>query len=148
MGTYPVVLQAVNGVSPDATVTFTLTVTAALSSTKDILTFSIPGQVGSAAITGTAIAVTMPFGTNVTGLTPSIGHSGASISPTSGAAQNFTNPVNYTVTAADASTKTYTVTVTVARGPAKGIFGTNAKWNGAWWHYLLFFFCFGFIWMW
>jgi len=30
----------------------------------------------------------------------------------------------------------------------KGIFGTNAKWNGAWWHYLLFFFCFGFIWMW
>ena len=32
--------------------------------------------------------------------------------------------------------------------PAKGIFGTNAKWYGAWWHYLLFFFCFGFIWMW
>jgi len=29
-----------------------------------------------------------------------------------------------------------------------GIFGTNAKWYGAWWHYLLFFFCFGFIWMW
>jgi len=32
--------------------------------------------------------------------------------------------------------------------PVKGIFGTNAKWYGAWWHYLLFFFCFGFIWMW
>jgi len=32
--------------------------------------------------------------------------------------------------------------------PAKGIFGTNAKWYGAWWHYLLFFLCFGFIWMW
>ena len=30
----------------------------------------------------------------------------------------------------------------------KGIFGTNAKWYGAWWHYLLFFLCFGFIWMW
>jgi len=30
----------------------------------------------------------------------------------------------------------------------KGIFGTNAKWNGAWWHYLLFFVGFGFIWMW
>ncbi|MCL2695635.1 MAG: carbohydrate-binding domain-containing protein [Clostridiales bacterium] len=32
--------------------------------------------------------------------------------------------------------------------PAKGIFGTNAKWYGAWWHYLLFFLGFGFIWMW
>lgn len=30
---------------------------------------------------------------------------------------------------------------------SKGIFGTNAKWTGAWWHYILFFF-FGFIWMW
>ena len=30
----------------------------------------------------------------------------------------------------------------------KGIFGTNPKWSGAWWHYLLFFFCFGFLWMW
>ncbi|MCL2299953.1 MAG: InlB B-repeat-containing protein, partial [Firmicutes bacterium] len=30
----------------------------------------------------------------------------------------------------------------------KGIFGTNAKWYGAWWHYVLFFIGFGFIWMW
>ena len=35
-----------------------------------------------------------------------------------------------------------------ASTPAKGIFGTNAKWNGAWWHYILFFVGFGFIWMW
>ena len=40
-----------------------------------------------------------------------------------------------------------TVTATFKDVP-KGIFGTNAKWYGAWWHYLLFFFCFGFIWMW
>jgi hypothetical protein len=35
--------------------------------------------------------------------------------------------------------------------PARGIFGTNARWDGQgnhWWHYLLFFLCFGFIWMW
>jgi len=32
--------------------------------------------------------------------------------------------------------------------PVKGIFGTNARWYGAWWHYILFFICFGFIWMW
>ena len=31
---------------------------------------------------------------------------------------------------------------------AKGIFGTNSRWYGAWWHYVLFFLGFGFIWMW
>ena len=35
-----------------------------------------------------------------------------------------------------------------AQWSAKGIFGTNAKWYGAWWHYLLFFLGFGWIWMW
>jgi hypothetical protein len=40
-------------------------------------------------------------------------HTGASIDPTSGSVQNFTNPVVYTVTAADSSTRQYTVTVTV-----------------------------------
>ena len=32
--------------------------------------------------------------------------------------------------------------------PPKGIFGTNPRWYGAWWHYILFFIGFGFIWMW
>jgi hypothetical protein len=59
------------------------------------------------------IEVTVPFGTVVTALTPTIVHSGASISPASGAAQNFTSPVVYTVTAQDGTTKAYTVTVTV-----------------------------------
>ena len=31
--------------------------------------------------------------------------------------------------------------------PAKGIFGTNARYT-QWWCYILFFLCFGFIWMW
>ena len=39
-------------------------------------------------------------------------------------------------------------TVTAQWTQQKGIFGTNAKWYGAWWHYILFFVCFGFIWMW
>ena len=37
----------------------------------------------------------------------------ASLSPNTGVAQDFTSPVNYTVTAADSSTQQYTVTVTV-----------------------------------
>jgi len=32
--------------------------------------------------------------------------------------------------------------------PARGFWGTNPKWTGAWWHYILFFVGFGFIWMW
>ena len=32
--------------------------------------------------------------------------------------------------------------------PEKGIFGTNPRWTGAWWHYVLFFVGFGFLWMW
>lgn len=48
----------------------------------------------------------------------------------------------------------HTFTLTVAEEPSgneepeKGIFGTNAKWYGEWWHYVLFFLAFGFIWMW
>ena len=33
-------------------------------------------------------------------------------------------------------------------GTKKGIFGTAGQWYGEWWHYVLFFACFGFIWMW
>jgi len=40
-----------------------------------------------------------------------------------------------------------TVTANFKDAP-KGIFSTNPKWYGEWWHYLLFFLCFGFIWMW
>ena len=63
------------------------------------------------------IALTVPYGTDVTALVPTITHTGASVSSNTGVAQNFTNPVTYTVTAADASTQAYTVTVTVAASP-------------------------------
>jgi len=49
-----------------------------------------------------------------------------------------------------ASSAVATTTVSAAK-PTPGIFGTNPKWDGKgshWWHYLLFFLCFGFIWMW
>ena len=69
-------------------------------------------------ISANTIAVTAPFGTDRSlGLTPIIIHTGVSISPSIGVAQNFTNPKVYTVTAADNSTKVYTVTVTVAEAP-------------------------------
>ncbi|MFH1263435.1 MAG: hypothetical protein V1495_08365, partial [Pseudomonadota bacterium] len=90
---------------------YTVSVTVALNPAKDITAFSILGIDGT--IVGTDISLTVPFETDVTDLTPTITITGASVSPTSGVSQNFTSPVLYTVTAADSSTKIYTVSVTV-----------------------------------
>lgn len=85
-----------------------------LSNACDITSFKIGDVAGT--ITDTAIAVEVAHGTDVTALTPTIVVStGATVSPASGVAKDFTNAVSYVVTAANGtSTKTYTVTVTVA----------------------------------
>jgi formylglycine-generating enzyme required for sulfatase activity len=69
------------------------------------------------------ITVNVPYGTGLGSMTTYISHSGRSINPASGAARNFTGPVNYTVTAADGSTRVYTVTVQAALNDAKRITG-------------------------
>jgi len=102
-----------------STKAFKVAVTVAPSNAKDITKFTILNIDGT--ITGTDIAVTVPFGSDKTKLTPTIVITGASVSPASGVEQNFTNPVTYTVTAADGSTKAYTATVTVAPSSAKDI---------------------------
>ncbi|MFT3839464.1 MAG: hypothetical protein QM723_20945 [Myxococcaceae bacterium] len=91
--------------------TYTVTVSEAPSSSKEITSFTINGVSGG--INGTSISLTLPVGTNAASLTPQIAHTGASINPPSGAAHDFTNPVTYTVTAADGSTRDYQVSVTV-----------------------------------
>jgi hypothetical protein len=67
----------------------------------------------SGVITGTNIDCIVPSGTDISNLIPTIGITGISINPASGAAHAFTDGagVPYTVTAADASTKIYTITV-------------------------------------
>jgi uncharacterized repeat protein (TIGR01451 family) len=70
-----------------------------------------PAVIGVVNETTKTVALTVPFGTVVTALVPTITMTGASVSPASGVAANFTSPVVYTVTAADASTQAYTVTV-------------------------------------
>jgi hypothetical protein len=79
---------------------------------KDITTFSIPNA--TVTIAGSDIEVTVPFGADVTALVPSIVITGASVSPASDVAQDFSGPQTYVVTAKDGSTKEYTVTVTPA----------------------------------
>ncbi|MEO9510874.1 MAG: BspA family leucine-rich repeat surface protein [Flavobacteriaceae bacterium] len=88
-----------------------------LSSETDILTFVLAEQTGAAVINTTdhTVSIAVPFGTNVSVLTPEFTLSeGASSNPASGEAQNFTSAVTYTVTAADGTTvQDWTVTVTV-----------------------------------
>ena len=97
-----------NNVTPDP----------ALSSAKAITAFNFatPAATGIVTEATNTIAITVPFGTVVTALVPAITHTGASISPDTGVANDFSAPQTYTVTAADASTKEYVVTVTVAAG--------------------------------
>ena len=99
---------------------YTVIVTVALSSAKAITAFSLAGVVGTINETAKTIAVTMPFGTDVTALVATFTTTGASVKVGSTlqisgtTANNFTSPVTYTVTAADDSTQDYTVVVTVA----------------------------------
>ena len=87
------------------------------SAEAHILAFSIPEQATAADIDYQAmtISVLVPFGTDVTKLTPTIEVSaGATVTPASGAAQNFSSPVTYKVTAEDGITaQEYTAKVVV-----------------------------------
>ena len=90
---------------------YTVTVTVnPVSTACDMLSFG-PG----ADISGTNIAWTVPFGTDVASLAPTYTVSDlASGDPTSGTERDFTDPLTYTVTAQDGTTTNdYKVTVAV-----------------------------------
>lgn len=86
------------------------------SSEKQIFSFRFLSPELEASIdeVSKTISVTMPYGTDVTNLTPIIEFSEkATVDPGSGIAQDFTNPVTYTVTAEDGSQVHYYATVTL-----------------------------------
>jgi hypothetical protein len=85
-----------------------------VSGTKDITGFSINGVAGVINAGGRTVTVDLPFNTDLRKLSPVITHNGADISPASGVARDFTNPVTYTVTAEDNSTAVWTVTVSLS----------------------------------
>lgn len=80
----------------------------------DIISFSVPGQVGDTVIDPTTHTVVfkMPYGSDITNLIPEIAVSSkASVSPASKEAKNFSTNVIYKVTAGDGKTvKDWTVT--------------------------------------
>ena len=94
------------------------------SSAKDITAFSVSkasgvvsGEINEAGSPIPTILLVAPYGTKVTRLQPAISITGASVSPASLEASNFTDPVTYTVTAKDGSTKKYKVYVAVPPYP-------------------------------
>ncbi|OWW25106.1 hypothetical protein B4Q04_11215 [Zobellia sp. OII3] len=90
---------------------WTVNVVTETSNEKSIDSFVINGISGT--FNGTDISVTLPFGTDVTALSPIIEFFGQSVNPASGTSTDFTNNVTYTVTAEDNSTLDYTVSVTI-----------------------------------
>jgi len=104
-------------VTPLTSATFT---TIALNSNKAITSFAFTSPSATGVITESShtIAITVPYGTSLTSLTPTIVHNGASITSASGIAKNFTSPVTYIVTATDATTQAYIVTATVGPPPS------------------------------
>jgi hypothetical protein len=87
-----------------------------LSSEKDMLSFKFDGLTppvsGVISAANKTITIEVPKATNLTNLIPTITVSPeATISPKSGVAADFTNPVSYIVTAQDGSTQTYIATV-------------------------------------
>ena len=89
--------------------------------------FVSPAATGVINETLHTVAVTVPYGTNVTALVAAFATTGVSVAvagtpQVSGlTANNFTNPVTYTVAAVDGTTQAYTVTVTVAGSSAKAL---------------------------
>ena len=105
------------------TASYTVTVTvgaAPKSSAKDITGFAFNGLSPAVpcAISGTNITATLPAGTDATKLVPTITTSAkATVSPATGAAQDFSKDVTYTVTAEDGSTQVYTAKITAPPAP-------------------------------
>ncbi len=99
-----------------------------LSSKKEILALIFDASKNSdltknvlGEITGTSITAEVPFSVNVTKLIPTLELSPrATVSPEDGVVTDFTNPVSYTVTAEDKSTKVFTIAVTFAPAPYIG----------------------------
>ena len=104
---------------------YTVTVSEAVSGSKSFTSFAINNYYGS--INGNNITVTLPYGTQLNGLIANFNYTGSNVTigstpQTSGSTLNdFSNPVIYTVHAADGTTVTYTVTTNVASIAANSI---------------------------
>jgi hypothetical protein len=99
-----------------------------LSSKKEVLSFVFEASKNAelehnilGIISGTNITTTVPFGTDISNMIPTIEISPrATLDPGSGISTDFTNPVTYTVTAEDGTTQSFTATVPIEPAPYIG----------------------------
>lgn len=92
--------------------TYTIQFSQAAADEPVITSFVVAGVQATIDAANKTITATLPIGTSLTNLTPTV--SGNNIdSYTPQGAQDFTNPVQYTVTSASGKTATYTVTLQV-----------------------------------
>lgn len=86
-----------------------------LSSEKEIYSFVLPMPSPlpyfDGVINNDTITVKVPVGVSLVNITPLIQYAGSSITPSLGTPVNFTQPVSYTVTAEDGSTRRHVVIV-------------------------------------
>lgn len=92
--------------------TYTIQFSQAAADEPVITSFVVAGVQATIDPANKTITATLPIGTSLTNLTPTVsGDNIASYTPQG--AQDFTNPVQYTVTSASGKTATYTVTLQV-----------------------------------
>jgi hypothetical protein len=132
----------VSGEPDDYTSPVSYTVSAENGSTRDyVVLVYLKGQTGGKEITGfyfsnplaagvidqaaNTITVTVPSGTNLSSLSPTVYHTGVSLEPASGRAVDFRSPATYTVTAQDGTGRGYTVYVLPKPATAKEITGIS-----------------------
>ena len=120
----------------------------ALNTAKAITSFSITSPAASGIVDEDTktISIEIPaeyWNTDLSDMTPSISHTGASIEPASGTSNDFSDTAYYTVTAADGTEEVYQVNVTIAEynlkdiGPAGGwIFYINPNAETDGWKYM------------
>jgi hypothetical protein len=96
---------------------------------NDIIRFAITSPVSAEGVivpNSTTIDVSVPFGTNLTGMNFTATHTGVSISPAPGTPLDFSSPQTFTVRAENGQEKIYTVTVNVS--PPSTPDGGTAVW--------------------
>ncbi|WP_147423885.1 S-layer homology domain-containing protein [Cohnella endophytica] len=114
--------------SDNSGIPYTLILNRGLNPAKELTSFSFanPQTIGAVDQSHHTVAITVPFGTDLTQLTPSFTSTGKEVrvgvqEQASGVTtQDFTNPVTYSVYAEDGLSQDYVVTVAVAGRPSSG----------------------------
>ncbi|WP_425392096.1 BspA family leucine-rich repeat surface protein [Ekhidna sp.] len=102
-------------------------VSVASNDSTDIKSFVADGIEGEINTINHTVNLSMPSGTDLSALTPTIEVStNATIAPASGVAQDFTSPVTYTVTAENTATQEWVVTASVESIPPENLFLSNS----------------------